>query len=193
MISPDSGIAAAHGLSEALPKFEVILAYEDLATGLRAMRAFDHVVHQLDMEADFRVNVWKFDLLLELAKHERVGNEAADADILMLAAHGQRELPGAVNAWLKLWLDLKKDRPAALVVSLDAGAKDSAGGNQILNRLRPLAAQAGVDVFSHFSGTPGSELNLALEKIRARADTTSTVLEGILHRHESYPHWGINE
>src|SRR5256885_686123 len=153
MVPPDTGTIAGHGPTEVLPAFNVVLLYQDLASGLRAIRAFNYVVHQLDMQADFRVNVWNFDLLLELVKRKRVGNEALDADILMLAAHGQRELPGAVHSWLKLWLNLKKDRSAALVVSLDASAKDSEGGNPILRRLRPLVTGAGVELFSHFSGT----------------------------------------
>lgn len=44
-----------------------------------------------------------------------------------------------------------------------------------------------------FGSTPGSESKLTTETIRERADSTSEVLEGILHRSVPAQKWGINE
>jgi hypothetical protein len=99
----DNEGAAAVG--EAMGRLDVVLVYEDFSTGLRARQAFEQVVRQLEMEADFNVDLWEFDLLREPALRERAAKEAAKANILFLSAHGQGELPGTVNLWLKQWLE----------------------------------------------------------------------------------------
>jgi len=59
-----------------------------------------------------------------------------------------------------------------------------------------LAAQAaGVEFFTHFEEAQESEADLTLESLRYRADVTTAVLDGILHRPAGFPcrRWGINE
>jgi hypothetical protein len=44
-----------------------------------------------------------------------------------------------------------------------------------------------------FGSVPGSESELTIETIRERVDSTSEVLERILHRSVPPHRWGINE
>jgi len=171
----------------------VVLVYEDLATGLRARQAFDHLVDQLELEADFRLNLWNFGLLRDPAHRQEAAREASDADIIVLSAHGQGELPAQVKAWLREWLELNADRPTALVASLDESVKDQSSENRILAHLRSLAAEAGAELILHFGPPARPETDLTVESIRERVETSSALLEEILHRHAPYPRWGINE
>ena len=184
------GVASSEMPSRLL---DVVLVYEDLATGLRARQAFDHLVDQLELEADFRLNLWNFGLLRDPAHRQEAAREASDADIIVLSAHGQGELPAQVKAWLRQWLDLNAEHPTALVASLDESVKDQSSENRILAHLRSLAAEAGAELILHFGPPARLETDLTVESIRERVETTSTLLEEILHRRAPYPRWGINE
>jgi len=71
----------------------VLLLYQDFSTGVRARQALDQVVRQFDLGADFKVVLWRFDLLREPEVRERAATEAATADIVFLSAHSLAEIP----------------------------------------------------------------------------------------------------
>jgi len=134
---------------EATGRLDVLLVYEDFSTGLRARQAFDKVACQLKPDTDFKVDLWKFDLLREPALLEWAATEAAKADIVFLSAHGQDQLPKAAHSWLEQWFERRGGEPCALVVLLDKAPGDAAGAGQTWEALRAAALAAGVDVFHH--------------------------------------------
>ena len=135
-------------------RLNVLLVYEDLSTGLRARWVFEQTAGQLEVEADFNVDLWKFDLLREPALLQRAATEAAKADIVFLSAHGHGELPSAVDLWLKEWLERRGEEPCALAVLLDEAAGDTAATNQTLQALHAAAMARGVQVFLHADEAP---------------------------------------
>ena len=175
------------------PRLHALLVYEDFHTGLRIKQAFDHVVSHLEPKEEFHVNAWRFSLLCEPVLRSRAASEAAESDIVLLSAHGKSQLPAEIKSCLCQWLDQKDDRPHALVVSLDADAKQSGEADETLAYLRSMAEQAGLDMFTHFGNAAHSEFDLTIESIRQRADITPGLLESILHRSVPPPRWGINE
>ncbi len=174
-------------------RLDVLLVYEDFATGLRAREALEHWVHQLEVQADARVNLWRFDLLRDSSDARQAAREAFEADIIVLAAHGQGGLPSWIKTWLQQALASRADRPTALVASLDESARDSAGENPVLTQVEALAQEAGVELFPHFGSSASMQTGLTFAAVSERAHTTSAVLDEILHRHDSYSRWGINE
>src|SRR5437899_1810587 len=61
-------------LRESPSTLEVVLAYEDLASGLRGKAAIQRLTAQLDREADLHLSVWRFDLI-----GDSVAEESAQA------------------------------------------------------------------------------------------------------------------
>ncbi len=177
------------------PQLNVLVVYEDLGTGLRARHTFDQAVGQLGLQADFHVNLWRFDLLREPALLERAADQAAQADIVFLSAHGPGGLPAAVTSWLKYWLARKGSGPRALAVSLDIGARDTAATKLMVETLRAATLPAGVDEFLHFGEAPLKEWDLTIEGIQRRAEAPTTLLDEVPYRFEPKPyrHWGLNE
>src|SRR5258706_519973 len=169
---------------EPRPQLNVLLVYEDLPTGRRAKQAIDHLLDHSDLDADVRFDLCNFDLLRDDRVNQQMANEAVKADIVVLSARGKRDLPLQVRSWIRRWFEKRGDGPAALVVSLDRSAKES--DSSILSLLRELAEPAQVDVFTQFGDAPKPELEWTVERIRQRADTTSSLLEGILHRPQSH-------
>ena len=120
-------------------RLDALLIYEDRSTGLRARRAFQHVLEQLGVEVDFTVELWRFELLSEPTVRNWVLNKTVEVDIIFVAAHGQRELPEAVLTLLKQWFTRKSDDPRALAVSLDSSVRETASTNQLLASLQAAA------------------------------------------------------
>src|SRR5215472_3208286 len=93
-----------------------VVVYEDFATGLRARRTLEGLTQPLKADLGVRLNLWRFDLLREPPLRERVAQEAAEADVVFLSAHGRAELPVAVQQWLEDWFCRKGPEPCALAV-----------------------------------------------------------------------------
>jgi hypothetical protein len=176
-------------------RLNVMLIYEDFTTGLRARQAFEQIGCELDLDADFSVDLWKFDLLRQPALLERAATVAAESDIVILSAHGRDELPGTADIWLEQWFDRRSGEPCALVVLLDKLAEDTLTPNQPFWALRTAALAAGVDVFFHASEALQTERPSALDEIRPQPESREGFSDEIIHRLERHPyrHWGINE
>ncbi len=176
-------------------KLSVLLVYEDLSTGLRARRAFEETARRLASEADFNVDLWKFDLLREPVLLQWATKAAADADIIFLSAHGYGELPHAVDLWLKRWLESRGGGPCALVVLLDQEAGDNAAATQALQGLHARALAGGVEIFLQAGGTLRTQQPSTLVDVQRDAKATA-IIPGESHREferHSYRDWGINE
>lgn len=169
------------GMSEDMSALDVLILYEDFPTGVRAITGLEHLRIQF-LEADFHLNLWRFDVLAETACRQQATTEAAQAAIVMVSAHDLRYLPAGINAWLGQWLDAGPSLPCALVVSLDAGNKVSPGGRQTFDHWSARASRAGLDVFPHFGAVPRLESNAAIRDIIRRAEATSSTMQRILTR-----------
>jgi hypothetical protein len=176
-------------------ELEVLLMYEDFGTGLRARRLLDGVVNSLDLEVDFRVNLWRLDLLREPALLQRATVEAAHADMVFLAVHGENELPAAVHLWLNRWLEHKGSEPCALAVVLDPASEEAPARSRAMEALNTVARLTGVDLFVQAAQPPPTEWESAVQDIQRRAVTRTGLLDEMLHRQELSSHrdWGINE
>lgn len=173
---------------------EVLLVYEDLSTGLRAREAFEHVVGQLEMEADFDLKLWRFELLREPALLERAVSDGAEADIVFLAAH-DGELPPVVKLWFNRWLERKDGERWALAVSLDPDADDTLAAGRMLGPLGAALSLASVDVFLHRGHAPPMGSDTGTDGTPQQTRTGTAAQAESLHDSEDYPSrdWGINE
>jgi hypothetical protein len=180
--------------SAATDRLSVLLVYEDLSTGLRARRAFEAAVQQPELEADFSVDLWRFDLLREPALLRMAANEASKVDIVILSAHGQGVLPAAIDLWLRLWLEKRGGEPSALVVLLDEVSGEDASANQALRALRARAVAGGAEVFLQGGEVFQAQRHFALDDVQGHPAVTMMPEQnqGELERH-SYRDWGINE
>src|SRR5215472_17322151 len=82
----------------------VVIAYEDLETGKRAMKTYDYLVEHLGEQCLFANQMWKFDVLAVPKLREIAARDAAAAEIIIIAAHEGRDLPTEVKSWIEMWL-----------------------------------------------------------------------------------------
>jgi hypothetical protein len=86
---------------------DAVLIYEDLRTGLRAKNVVECAGRRLPRAPSFNLAVWRFDVLQEAGLRETALNEASVAVIVLVSAHGSRDLPNVVSDWLRQWLKRK--------------------------------------------------------------------------------------
>ena len=168
-------------------RLRVLLAYEDVGTGLRAKQALDRLMAGFTGSVDVALAVAKFELMRDPAVREQAVADAAQAEIIVLSAHGPGELPASVKLWLKQWVELGCDHARAMVVSLDAEAQASGDAHPTFAYVRALSAHRNIQVIPHFGpaappGWRGTGLDL-----QQRARRSSSVIDGILHRQDPWP------
>src|SRR5215813_3713240 len=93
--------------AEVNPALNVVITYEDLETGKRAMKTYDYLVEHLGDQCLFTNQMWKFDVLAVSKLKDIAAKDAAAADIIIVAAHKRNELPTEVKSWIQQWLSYK--------------------------------------------------------------------------------------
>jgi len=174
-------------------QLELVLAYEDAPTALRAKRALEGVLSKPEINARPRLHLWRLDLLHHPEMKQRAAQTAADADVLVVAMHGRERLTPQAEGRLKEWISLRRAKPCALVISLDADAKPLAEANPALAELRAAARRNGLTLMLHFGEPPRSLLNAALAGLRGPPASMPPYFDPPQGPPDLPRDWGINE
>jgi hypothetical protein len=167
----------------------VVIAYEDLETGKRAMKTYEYMVQQLGDQCLFANQMWKFDVLAVPKLKEIAAKDAAAAEIIIISAHEGRELPNEVKAWIEMWLAYRTE--ASAIVGLFAGQSET---NPVRSYLEEIARRAQIEFFCQpgiWPGTPHTRSTTTLAN--PRSDKAIAFLTTATQEAPSFPHWGINE
>src|SRR4026209_197191 len=89
---------------EAKPRFNVVIVYEDFATGTRARTVYDSLARSLANHYEFTNSAWKFEILRQASLKKIAVFDALEADLILISSHAGGELPEEVRAWIHLWL-----------------------------------------------------------------------------------------
>jgi len=163
----------------------VVIAYEDLETGKRAMKTYEYMVQQLGNQCLFANQMWKFDVLAVSKLKEIAAKDAATADIIIVSAYEGRELPSEVKTWIDLWLSYKTE--AGALVALCHGQAEQ---NPVRTYLNRVAQHGKMEFFCQ----PGSSNSTRSTTTLAQPlGKTVAFLTSATEEVPSFSHWGINE
>ncbi|MDR3406250.1 MAG: hypothetical protein P4L99_27450 [Chthoniobacter sp.] len=123
-------------LIDAPPKFNIVIIYEDADAGRRARRFSDTLLREMRDECHCVRNLWSFDVLDMTNIRNAAASAAQAADLVILSASGQRELPPHLEGWLDLWVWLIDGNKPALV-----GLFENADGGCAQGMRRSLRAR----------------------------------------------------
>ncbi len=168
----------------------VVIAYNDLASGKRAMRVMTDLGKGLGDEMEFQPLPWSFHLLADMDWRELAAHDAVNADILIIATSSASPLPPAVWRWAEAAISRKRGTAAAVVALFGTEENPDAAGSPRMEAIQAAAQRAGLDFFAP---APRHELDEAIARIHLRAEMVTPVLEKILDHDHSYLHGGINE
>jgi hypothetical protein len=164
----------------------VVIAYEDLETGKRAIKTYEYMVEQLGNECLFSNQMWKFDVLSVPKLKDIAAKDAAAADLIIVSAHEGKPLPAQVKAWMETWLSYKSQ--ASALVGLFG---NESVNNPVRNYLAEVARRAKIEFFCQPGLWPGMGRNTA-----TNAWEWDDKSYAFLNRAPDAPavsHWGINE
>ena len=175
-------------------EIRIVIAYDDVADGKRAMQTYHNLAGELERGSEFNYELWKFDALQVPQLSELAAQQARGADIIIVATHNCG-LPSSVKSWIASWLRPGAGRPRALVALLVASVKELNSLASVSAYLRDVALSGGMEFFQNVEEpSPTKETaEFYIERIRKRADTATVLLEEILHQAQPEPRWGINE
>ena len=134
----------------------VVIAFEDATAGKHAEAFYEHLKERLGAEFDFTRYQWSFNLLEDLHVRDVAAHDAATADIVIVATHGDGELPEHVDAWFQGWVG-RNAGPMALVALFDRPAECAETREDLRSSLARMAQTGGMDFFAEPENSPNTE------------------------------------
>ncbi len=133
---------------EAGKDLSAMVLSEDSALARSACEILKRLGLNLAEEGRLIHQLWHPEFLIFNELRELAAVEAAAADIIMISVREGRELPEMIKRWVKRWLELRGDRPGALVAVLDSDLDEPDAARGILSQLKESAALGHLDFFA---------------------------------------------
>jgi len=130
-------------------KFKVVVIYEDGPTGRRAKHFYDKLIHELEDECAFSLQLWNFQVLAIPELRESAVESAAQADFVILSLHGKAGLPVDIREWIETWSKLIIGKDLALITLVDKSTTRDGTNASALPYLKRLAKRTKVDFFGY--------------------------------------------
>lgn len=179
--------------AECSAPLNIVVVFADTLLAKKSAQIYNELIEQFAPDSVFNASWWKFDRLLQPELFDVASRAAIEADIVIVAAHADEDLPEVVKGWIDMSLckATKRDRLliALLGVSTDRRPVDSAA-NQYL---RTAAQEAGMEYLLHWLLMPPLEPTSSPENIAHRANAVTPMLAEILSHTAAVPHGGIND
>jgi hypothetical protein len=150
---------------------KVLIAYEDITTGQRAMKLCAKLIDQLGSKYQFRTCLWRFDLLRVAKLIAIAAQDANESDLVLISTHDCGELPAAVKKWMAAWPGPAPPNAKALVALLERAGETAPVDSPVQSYLQAFAEKSRFDFFSQ-----------SVPRSTARSESSSERLA-----------WGINE
>lgn len=165
--------------------FDLVVAYEDIATRNQALRLYDSIAHQLLDDYDFQCSWWKLDFLQSPPLFEQAADSAAESNMLVLSLRDGSQLPEIIERWLEAIVQRRDYRKTALVALICNLAPDKIQGAPVVTALHRFAHQGSMDFFCNTFDLPKETTDLSFDRIDARVHTVTPLLNEILHHRTS--------
>jgi hypothetical protein len=130
-------------------KFQAVVIYEDGSTGRRAKHFYDKLVHELEDECAFSLQLWSFQVLAIPELRKLAIDSAAQADVVILSLHGKAGLPVDIREWMETWSRLIIGKDLALITLVDKSTMRDGTNASALVYLKRLAKKTRVDFFGY--------------------------------------------
>jgi hypothetical protein len=134
----------------------VVIAFEDAAAGNHADAFYQHLNSRLGGEFELTRYQWSFNLLEDVNVRDVAAHDAATADIVIIATHGDAELPEHVDAWFQAWVG-RNAGPMALVALFDQPALSRESREEVRESLARIAQTGGMDFFAEPDNSANTE------------------------------------
>lgn len=80
--------------------FNIVIAYDSRAAGVRGMNLFKNLVREMGGQVEVHCELWRFDVLTLEETRGAALRAGGTADLIIISVCGAGGLPPSVNAWL---------------------------------------------------------------------------------------------
>ncbi len=138
-------------------RLEVSLAYQDLATGLRARRFLDDLLANSQIQAEFSLSLWNLSLFHLTEIREQAVLNAVKADLVVLSLRGDNGLEPETEKWLAQWIAGRSEEECALAVLIHSSVQETDSIGLTLFWLQQVTRPTRVRLFVGFIPTVTAE------------------------------------
>jgi hypothetical protein len=167
-------------LNEAAHSFNVLVAYDNIRSGIGAKVFCDRFSQQLGTARKLQLGLWSFSALQRRQLAELAAVEAGQTDLLIVAVSGDAELPRPLKSWISHSLRRIRARDGVLVAQVHGILKMDQEMSPAYACLKHLAEDAGVRFFAEAVEAAEDELDSSLGSVHRRAQMRTSLLDAIL-------------
>jgi len=170
-------------LNPAAASMNVLVAYDNLRSGIKAKDLCDRLSQHLAASCELRISFWSLSALQLPQLARAAEEEAAKTDLLIVAVNGDGDLRPRVKSWFSRCARRIRSNGGAFAAQLHGILKMHQELSPAYECLKHIADNAGVDFFSEVEEPTDEKLNNSIESIHKRAHMGSPMLEAILQLH----------
>lgn len=131
-------------------RLEVSLAYQDLATGLRARRFLEDLLASSQIQAEINLTLWNLSLFHLTEIRELAVLNAVKADLVVLSLRGDNGLEAETEKWLAQWVTGRGEEECALAVLIHSNVQEMDSIGLMLFWLQQVTRSTRVRLFVGF-------------------------------------------
>jgi len=120
---------------------KVVIFYEEFADASRAVQKFDDIIQGLSGDRPVYATSWGFDLLGKRDLNTIILNDVSSADVIVVAMHGDRELPERVASWVAICTAAVQTKKPVLVALHDDGMEADGVAAPLCKSLKDIACR----------------------------------------------------
>jgi hypothetical protein len=154
-------------------RLNVLVAYDNLRAGIKAKNLCDRLAQRLLPSPELRIGFWSLAALELPGLTRAMLDEAADADLLIMAVNGDQSLPTPVRRSVARCLRRVRANGGALVAQLYGILRMDEELSPAHACLKGLARAMGVDFFSEVVDPREDDFERRLQAIQERADLSA--------------------
>lgn len=143
--------------STCAPHIDVLLAYQDLRTGLRARQFLNQVLNYCQMQVEFSLTLWNLAMLHLPEIHEEAVNSACEANLVLLSLRGENGFEPQTEDWLNEWIARRGDEECALAVLIHSDVEGLHSVGHALFWLQQITRSTQVRLFVGFMPSATTE------------------------------------
>lgn len=191
--------ATSTGFSEGIssssypPHIDVLLAYQDLRTGLRAREFLDHVLDGCQMQVEFSLTLWNLAMLHLPEIREEAVNKACEANLILLSLGGENGFDPETGEWLNEWIARRDDEECALAVLIHSDVQGLHSVGHALFWLQQITRPTQVRLFVGFMPSAATEGAPFAKPSPKNGKLAPFVGHNILSRLNAHSDGGLNE
>ena len=136
------------------PSCSLVIVHETDESLKRAMSLCERIMSQMWEDLDIQMAHWPMRELIGRSPGEEATANAANADILVVAAGSDPELPREFWQWTERWLAERQGHEGALVGLFEEGSDRDRRRDARDRQLHQLALRAGMDYLNRLPDTP---------------------------------------